>query len=152
MDIVDRDLERAEVEASRTWSRDSKERRLRQNSGRRSQESTDSTSTSSSTDSVPSMGRIATAGTSGSLARTRTHPVEIHRTQTHRLQQVATVGGSLKSRTTNKPLPEFGGGKPYPPPLPEREEYVVEFDGKDDPLHPQNWPFKKKYVSTQVSK
>ena len=24
--------------------------------------------------------------------------------------------------------------------------YVVEFDGKDDPLHPQNWPFKRKYV------
>jgi DHA1 family multidrug resistance protein-like MFS transporter len=41
-------------------------------------------------------------------------------------------------------LPEFGGGKPYPPPLPEREEYVVEYDGKDDPLHPQNWLFNKK--------
>jgi hypothetical protein len=24
--------------------------------------------------------------------------------------------------------------------------YVVEFDGKDDPLHPQNWPLKRKYV------
>jgi DHA1 family multidrug resistance protein-like MFS transporter len=26
----------------------------------------------------------------------------------------------------------------------ERDEYVVEFDGVDDPLHGQNWPLKKK--------
>ncbi|KKY22758.1 putative mfs multidrug [Phaeomoniella chlamydospora] len=38
----------------------------------------------------------------------------------------------------------MGGGKPYPPPLPERDEYVVEFDGHDDPLHPQNWKLTKK--------
>ena len=73
--------------------------------------------------------------------------MEMHRTQTHALQQSMTVGGSkTKSRADEKPLPEFGGGKPYPPPLPDQEEYVVEFDGKDDPLHPMNWPFKKKYA------
>lgn len=38
----------------------------------------------------------------------------------------------------------MGAGKPYPPPLPAREEYVVEYDGVDDPLHAQNWPMKKK--------
>lgn len=38
----------------------------------------------------------------------------------------------------------MGLGKPYPPPLPEREEYVVEFNGPDDSLHAQNWPMKKK--------
>jgi DHA1 family multidrug resistance protein-like MFS transporter len=45
---------------------------------------------------------------------------------------------------SKRPLAEFGAGKPYPPPLPEREEYVVEFAGPDDPLHPQNWSIKKK--------
>jgi DHA1 family multidrug resistance protein-like MFS transporter len=38
----------------------------------------------------------------------------------------------------------LGAGKPFPPPLPDREEYVVEFDGVDDPLHAQNWPMSKK--------
>lgn len=83
------------------------------------------------------------------MARQRTaggHPIEAHRTATHRLQHTHTVGASLRSKKTEAALPEFGGGKPYPPPLPERDEYVVEFDGKDDPLHPQNWPFKKKYA------
>jgi DHA1 family multidrug resistance protein-like MFS transporter len=28
-------------------------------------------------------------------------------------------------------MPNFGGGKPFPPQLPERDEYVVEFDGPD---------------------
>ena len=151
MDIVDRDLERAEVEATRTWSQNSKERRLSQEADRRRSRqsalsSSDSDSISSSVDmnriqtaSVPSVTRTSTA------ARIRTHPMEMHRTQTHALQQSETVGGS-KSRAETKPLPEFGGGKPYPPPLPDQEEYVVEFDGKDDPLHPMNWPFKKKYV------
>lgn len=45
-------------------------------------------------------------------------------------------------------LPSFGGDKPYPPPLPEQEEYVVEFSGHDDPRHAMNWPTKKKlYIS-----
>jgi DHA1 family multidrug resistance protein-like MFS transporter len=57
------------------------------------------------------------------------------------------VGASLKSRQSRRPLPSFGAGKPYPPPLPEREEYVVEFDGPTDPLHAQNWPMRKKLLT-----
>lgn len=41
----------------------------------------------------------------------------------------------------------MGLGKPYPPPLPDQEEYVVEFEGPDDPLHAQNWPMKKKVLT-----
>lgn len=92
------------------------------------------------------MRRIPTVTAGSQLGRTRTHPVEDHRTETHRLQHVQTVGASVKSRTDTRPLPEFGGGKPFPPPLPEREEYVVEFNGKDDPLHPQNWAFNRKLL------
>lgn len=73
-------------------------------------------------------------------------PTTISRIQTARSQHSATVGRSLKSRESRKPLPSFGAGKPYPPPLPDQEEYVVEFDGPDDPLHAQNWPLRKKCV------
>ena len=76
------------------------------------------------------------------------HPTALSRIQTGRSQHSATVGASLKSRTVTRqsrlPLPGFGAGKPYPPALPDREEYVVEFDGPDDPMHAQNWPLKKK--------
>lgn len=105
--------------------------------------------------------------TTGALSRTPTqhetdhdlerHPTALSRIHTHRSQHSATVGagaglgggiGVFRTRSSkaSKPLPAFGGGKPYPPPLPEREEYVVEFDGPDDPLHPQNWHMKKKLI------
>ncbi|EME49321.1 hypothetical protein DOTSEDRAFT_84740 [Dothistroma septosporum NZE10] len=63
------------------------------------------------------------------------HPTALSRIQTGRSQHSATVGASLKSRTVTRrsklPLPGFGAGKPYPPSLPDREEYV-------------NWPLRKK--------
>jgi len=71
------------------------------------------------------------------------HPTALSRIQTARSQHSQTIGAGLRSRTVSKqskkPLPNFGGGKPYPPNLPDREEYVVEFDGPDDPIHAQNW-------------
>ena len=77
------------------------------------------------------------------------HPTALSRIQTARTQHSATIGAtSLRSRTATRhsktPLPAFGAGKPYPPNLPEREEFVVEFDGPNDPLHAQNWPLAKK--------
>ncbi|KAF2845294.1 MFS general substrate transporter [Plenodomus tracheiphilus IPT5] len=84
---------------------------------------------------------------------TERNPEAIRRIETHRSQHAVTVGASgldsrltrtLTRRRTEKPLPSLGAGKPFPPPLPDREEYVVEFDGVDDPLHAQNWPMKKK--------
>jgi len=83
----------------------------------------------------------------GDLERQRT---VMSRIETHRSLQSATVGAGLKSRTSKKPLPAFGAGKPYPPPLPEREEYVVEFDGLDDPLHSQNWTPKHKLLTAAM--
>ncbi|RMZ81739.1 hypothetical protein DV738_g2124, partial [Chaetothyriales sp. CBS 135597] len=159
MDDVDRDMERAELEASRTWSRGSKDRQPRNGSALGSHREGiahhDSFSSSSADSNAVNMNRIATASgaTIGSRGyRTRTHPIEDYRTQTHRLQQVETVGASeLRTRTRKTlPLPQFGGGKPYPPQLPEQEQYVVEFDGKDDPMHPQNWPFRRKFVISAI--
>ncbi|KAK5129381.1 hypothetical protein LTR08_003541 [Meristemomyces frigidus] len=72
------------------------------------------------------------------------HPTAVKRIQDHRLQHSMTVGTTKTGASASTQLPEFGGGKPYPPPLPDQEEYVVEFDGQDDPKHAQNWPMKKK--------
>ena len=72
----------------------------------------------------------------------------LSRIQTQRSQHEATVGGSHLSRRATRqsalPLPAFGGGKAYPPLLPDREEYVVEFEGEGDPRHPFNWSRKRK--------
>lgn len=139
MDIVDRDLEKAEQEASpvRVPAQKSEDAAL--------QREATAISTSSSTSSSASVIReeigMSRVNTQRDVER---HPTALSRIETQRSQHSGTVGKSLKSRESKKPLPNFGGGKEYPPPLPQREEYVVEFDGPDDPLHPQNWPIKKK--------
>lgn len=82
------------------------------------------------------------------IADLERHPTALSRIQTGRSQHSNTIAAGLRSRTTTRqsktPMPNFGAGKPFPPPLPEREEYVVEFDGPNDPLHAQNWPLRKK--------
>ncbi|KAK3675629.1 hypothetical protein LTR78_004713 [Recurvomyces mirabilis] len=74
------------------------------------------------------------------------HPTAIQRIGDHRLQHSLTVGTTKTGTSQAAKLPNFGGGKPYPQPLPDREEYVVEFDGHDDPMHPQNWPLRQKLI------
>ncbi|PLB53614.1 synaptic vesicle transporter [Aspergillus steynii IBT 23096] len=71
------------------------------------------------------------------------HELELERIHTYRLQQQQTVG-STRSRTPRDRWLPMGAGKPYPPSLPESEGFVVEFEGADDPMHPQNWPMKKR--------
>ncbi|RDW62697.1 putative fluconazole resistance protein [Coleophoma crateriformis] len=107
---------------------------------------------------IPTASSASSSASSGSSVRRREigmsrvstqrdlerHPTELSRIETGRLTHTGTVGRSLKSRESRKPLPNFGAGKPYPPLLPDQEDYVVEFDGPDDPLHAQNWPMKKK--------
>lgn len=104
-------------------------------------------------DRRPTVTSQASSGNILHLHPTERHPEAIRRIETHRSQHAGTVGASqapsrlsqtLSRRRTEKPLPSLGAGKPFPPALPEREEYVVEFDGVDDPLHAQNWPMKKK--------
>lgn len=140
MDIVDRDLDAAARDASPQRYQNIPHGRPSHEIERTATAST--TSTSSSEGSVMrreiGMSRISTQR---DLER---HPTVLSRIQTARSQHSATVGRSLKSRESRKPLPGFGAGKPYPPLLPDQEEYVVEFDGPDDPLHAQNWSMKKK--------
>ncbi|RAL02163.1 MFS transporter [Aspergillus ibericus CBS 121593] len=71
--------------------------------------------------------------------------IELERINTYRLQQQLTVG-SRGSRIPQDQWLPLGAGKPYPPPLPDSEAYVVEFEGADDPMHPHNWPMKKRVI------
>ncbi|KAL3425812.1 major facilitator superfamily transporter [Phlyctema vagabunda] len=106
------------------------------------------TSTSSSEGSVARRQRgLSRASTQRDLER---HPTELSRIETGRLTHTGTVGRSIKSRESRKPLPNFGAGKPYPALLPDQEDYVVEFDGPDDPLHAQNWPTGKKLYTAVI--
>ena len=140
MDIVDKDLELAARDASPL-------RYINTPVGRASNEieriaTASSASTESSEGSVVrrEMGMTRMA-TERDLER---HPTALSRIQTQRSQHSNTVGKTASSRQSKAPLPAFGGGKEYPPMLPEQEEYVVEFDGPHDPLHAQNWPMRKK--------
>ncbi|GIJ82471.1 hypothetical protein Asppvi_000979 [Aspergillus pseudoviridinutans] len=144
MDSLSRDLEKAELEANRAPSR-----RQSLNHGSRASRSdslsSSVTSSSSSTQAQEGdyyLSQIQTGQTLRGAGLER-HPTALSRIATQRSQHSATVGAP-KPLVSKRPLPEFGAGKPYPPPLPERGEYVVEFAGPDDSLHPQNWSTKKK--------
>jgi MFS transporter, DHA1 family, multidrug resistance protein len=122
MDDLDRALERAETQASQRLSRLA-------------------TSQSSSSGS-------STVSVDREISR---HPTHVERLQSARIQHVHTVGSHPDTRSQvsieSRPLPKFGGGKPYPPDIPaEREAYVVDFESPEDPLHPMNWKFSKKYA------
>lgn len=55
---------------------------------------------------------------------------------------------SISSGESKEALPTMGGGRDYPPPLADKEFYIVMFDGDDDLHKPLNWPFLKKILST----
>lgn len=106
-----------------------------------------SLSSSSSSVDYSRLHGLQSRNTEVDLERLRTAGSQaLSRIETQRLQHQLTVGQSIRSRPSKVSLPAFGAGKPYPPLLPAQEDYVVEFDGDDDPLYPQNWPLKKKYV------
>ena len=153
MDIVDRDLEKAERDASPTrFPAPPYQPGHRITQPAPLEEELRPTETNSSTSSSASSLSARRTRTASGMSRVNTqrdlerHPTALSRIHTQRSQHASTVGRTLKSRESKRPLPEFGDGKPYPPPLPEQEEYVVEFDGPDDPLHPQNWPLRKKIL------
>lgn len=149
MDIVDRDLEKAET-AANSPLRERTDAALKEHNDtiqgtpgggidRRGTASTFSSGSSASV--IREEMNLSRRETQRDLER---HPTALSRIETHRTQHSGTVGRTPTSRASRKPLPNFGGGKEYPPPLPAQEEYVVEFDGPNDPMHPQNWPLSKK--------
>ncbi|KAJ5542099.1 Major facilitator superfamily domain general substrate transporter [Penicillium sp. DV-2018c] len=110
-----------------------------------------SLSSSSSFEYDPQVHRLQSRNTEVDLERHRSAASRaLSRTETQRAQHALTVGESIKSRPSRTPLPPFGGGKDYPPLLPAREDYVVEFDGPNDPLYPLNWSVKKKCFTSAI--
>lgn len=125
MDIEDRDIEEAELEASP--SRFSQESALRV------------TSTSFQT---PSLGQGLSRGTT---RRTRdVHPTELDRIATHGHIHKSTVGKKPTLKRELEAVKTLGAGKVFEPADYNVEDFLVEFDGHDDPLHPQNWPLRKR--------
>ena len=158
MDTSDRYIEKAEVDAgperfSRHPVADAEKKEqceevVRTTTGSSHASSSTTSSCASHVERDGHMSRLPTQrDDAGGLER---HATALSRIQTQRTQHSATVGGNLTSKVSKKPLPGFGAGKAYPPPLPEREEYVVEFDGVDDPLHAQNWPLRKKLTTAAI--
>lgn len=148
MDSVDRAIVDAERDASQARLERRPSDEIERVPTASSSSSTSSTSSAASADFRRNMSRVSTQQ---DLER---HPTELSRIETQRSQHASTVGSGLRSRASTrasrKPLPPFGAGKPYPPPLPAMEEYVVEFDGTEDPLHAQNWPFRKKVLTAAM--
>ncbi|EDN94282.1 hypothetical protein SS1G_10155 [Sclerotinia sclerotiorum 1980 UF-70] len=114
------------------------------------------TASSISTTSSDASSRRPTISRAPTQRDLESHPTVISRIQTARSQHSGTVGRSVSRKsskigrifsTKEKPLPLMGLGKEYPPALPARDEYVVEFDGPDDPLHAVNWPMRKKILT-----
>ncbi|PLB35330.1 MFS transporter [Aspergillus candidus] len=64
--------------------------------------------------------------------------LELTRINTYRLQQKTTVGSTRGPLPREEWLP-MGAGKEYPPLLPDPGNFVVDFEGSTDPLHPYNW-------------
>lgn len=123
-----------------------------QTSASSSSSSSSSSNISIQREEIAGISRMPTERDDANLER---HATALSRVQTGRSQQNFTVGAGLRSRTvtreSKKPLPAFGGGKQYPPMLPARDEYVVEFDGPNDPLHAQNWPLMRKKMPVAIT-
>ncbi|KAK9367946.1 major facilitator superfamily domain-containing protein [Lipomyces kononenkoae] len=68
----------------------------------------------------------------------------LERVRSDRYIAKETMGADDSDRLGLSSLPPFGGGRPYPPMLPAREQYIVEYNGPDDPYHPLNWSALKK--------
>lgn len=53
-----------------------------------------------------------------------------------------------EASNSKEPMPKMGGGKDYPPMLPDRDPYAVGYDGPDDPQFPHNWSLTKKFITS----
>ncbi|KAF7183235.1 hypothetical protein CNMCM7691_003148 [Aspergillus felis] len=71
------------------------------------------------------------------------NPAQTTTDRQHLQLTIRSSDGSTKK--DNRHL-TIGAGKAFPPPLIDPENYVVDFDGPDDPEHPYNWSYVLKYA------
>ena len=122
MDIVDRDLSRAERDASPErfpdrFSTDVPKRSEQTHTSQDGVSSVEKRDTRTSSDSTVSSSSASVVREEIGMSRVNTqrdldrHPTELDRIETHRTQHGSTVGRTISSRKSKKPLPKFGGGK-----------------------------------------
>ena len=75
--------------------------------------------------------------------------LDLWRTRTNRLQYEMTVGARSSYDTSvhnfdQADCPSMGNGRTLPSKLANPDNYLVEFDGPDDTLHPFNWKLSTK--------
>ncbi|OQE32050.1 hypothetical protein PENSTE_c001G06519 [Penicillium steckii] len=152
MNQTEKELQQAEADVSH-WGEEKPNASAETDRPATSGTTGSSSGSSSSVEYDPYIHRLQSRNTEVDLERRRsTTSQALSRIETQRLQHQLTVGESVKSRPSKGPLPAFGAGKPYPPPLPNRDDYVVEFDGPDDPMYPQNWPlWTKVYIGAMLA-
>uniref|UniRef100_A0A060SXI5 ARAD1A03938p n=1 Tax=Blastobotrys adeninivorans TaxID=409370 RepID=A0A060SXI5_BLAAD len=70
---------------------------------------------------------------------------ELDREEEYQLERL--VSGSRESHVSHKGIKlRMGGSKPIPPMVP-KTDYIVEFDGPEDPLHPKNRTLREKLTA-----
>ena len=80
------------------------------------------------------------------LPQTQSPPHSLHRSDSHR-SSIKSTG----SRLSSFEMPIVAQRLSYPVPKEMTgPEVIVDFDGKDDPYRPINWPFSKKVITTTL--
>lgn len=79
--------------------------------------------------------------------------LQFTQTQTNHLQQAAIETKTSHSlKRSHEKLLSMGRGRAILPPLLSSDDYIVDFDGPDDPDHPYNWKFSVKYADFPLSR
>ncbi|KAF3936396.1 hypothetical protein ABW19_dt0201817 [Dactylella cylindrospora] len=147
MNEVDLELVKSETAAQRHLS-PAEERKLAEQAAALHRADGEYSKESLEDSSAGAVSRVATARdveTGLEAQRTRTL---MSRTRTAQSVHTYTIGADPSARTRSRAerLPGFANGRDYPPMLPDVEQYMVDFTGFDDPMHPQNWSLRKKYL------
>lgn len=64
-----------------------------------------------------------------------------------RILTAATSTKEYNEQAGDSPIPPMGLGKELILEYPDPEKYTVSYNGPDDPLHPHNWAFTKKFLT-----
>ncbi|CCH41420.1 putative transporter [Wickerhamomyces ciferrii] len=92
--------------------------------------------------------KVENDGYGDELSRTESNNTEASRQLSRALTGADDIQEQLSKQKT--PLPPMGLNKEIPTDYPDREPYTVSYNGPDDPLHPHNWPLKKKIMTCAI--
>ncbi|GME90504.1 unnamed protein product [Ambrosiozyma monospora] len=97
---------------------------------------------------------IIAKGEVNSLARTESNAKKSAQISRALTNQESIDKKTAKQEAEGVPIPPMGGDfykeDEYPDLLPDVEKYTVAFTGPKDPMHPHNWPLKKKIIQCLI--